>query len=119
MYMMYICGFMFFDECLNEILFLGKEFGRCGVFDVDRDRIGYFCDFVALYEMVEDNGGVFMLGMELFECYEEYVESVGDVCVGDVEIYFELICFDDEGFDEDFFSAFAFFFVFARELKLS
>jgi hypothetical protein len=57
MHTMHICGFMFPDECSNEIPFPGKEFGRCGASDVDRDRTGYFCDFVALHETVEDNGG--------------------------------------------------------------
>ena len=101
MHTMHICGFMFPDECSNEIPFPGKEFGRCGASDVDRDRTGYFCDFVALHETVEDNGGVLMSGTESLERYEEHAESVGDARAGDVEIHFELIRLDDEGLDED------------------
>ena len=104
MHTMHICGFLFPDECSNEIPFPGKEFGRCGASDVDRDRTGYFCDFVALHETVEDNGGVLMSGTESLERYEEHAERVGDARAGDVEIHFELIRLGDEGdvdVDED------------------
>ena len=104
MHTMHICGFLFPDECSNEIPFPGKEFGRCGASDVDRDRTGYFCDFVALQETMEDNGGVLMSGTESLERYEEHAERVGDARAGDVEIHFELIRLGDEGdvdVDED------------------
>lgn len=99
---MHICGFLRPDFCENEVPYPGKNEGRCGESDVDNERAGYFCDFVALHETKEDNGGVLMYGTEKLERYEAFLDGeTSEALVSSIEIHFDLVALGDTGVDID------------------
>ena len=101
---MHVCGFLYPDRCKNEVPYAGKDVGKCGLSDASEAETGFFCDFVALHETKEEDGGVLMSGSEVLERYKNYVEAVEhEVSASTVEIHFELVEIGDHGIDEDDF----------------
>ena len=103
MHAVHVCGFLQPEFCENMEPYPGKTQGRCGISDEsNQQETKFFCDFVTLTEVAEENNGAIVLsGVEDLQRLERHMEmsSDGEEQKYPPEIHFEVVELGDEGFD--------------------